>query len=542
MTDTIAEDGRKQGNSPRITGDEEAQSGHAGATGAPDFAALPAHPSSDSDRRGYNPRMKKSPFSRLAVRLSVGVAALFAVFSIALVAMTRALWTSDRALEDCMRLTSAEREAASIAGAAREQYIHESHGMLTLDEVHVAHDHHWAAKLAERVARLRPLVGYREAHLLDKVQSNSTQMSRLFLDELFPAGRAGDLGRVRGGYNQVQTLTDEMVAASDQTIKYLAQKQTDETSFALRRARVASVTAAVTSVLAAIVAIVLAVAMIRGIVGPLRGLNVAAGRIGQGDFNAVAPPTGAAEFEELRAGLERMAAGLREREARLLKAERLAGLGALAAGVAHELNNPLGVILGFAKTLVRADVRAEVAADLRIIEEEAHQCRRIVEDLVAFAREPRIERMRVDVPSLVRDVAERLHKSGEIPDRAVRVSGVEHASAWIDSTRIAQVLRNLLLNAAAASNDGTAVEVEVAASRDDALMVKVSDHGSGISRDDLPHIFEPFFSRRPGGTGLGLAVSHGIVLAHGGSIDVQSVEGKGTVVTVTLPQNRTAVA
>ena len=74
------------------------------------------------------------------------------------------------------------------------------------------------------------------------------------------------------------------------------------------------------------------------------------------------------------------------------------------------------------------------------------------------------------------------------------------------------------------------------------VTIKVTDQGTGIPMDDLPHVFEPFFSRRPDGTALGLAVSHGIVLAHGGSIDVQSIEGKGTVVTVNLPQKRAEVA
>jgi len=225
MTDDIAEGERKQSSSPGITGNQAVPSAHGTAPDPRHLASPAANSSPASDRPGYTPTMKKSPFSRLSVRLSVGVAALFAVFSVALIAMTRALWTSDQALENCMHLTSAEREAASIAGAAREQYMHESHGMLTRDEVHVAHDHHWAAKLAERVARLRPLVGDRERQLLDTVQSNSTQMSQLFLEELFPAARAEDLGRVRAGHNKVQALTDEMVAASDRTIEYLAERE-----------------------------------------------------------------------------------------------------------------------------------------------------------------------------------------------------------------------------------------------------------------------------------------------------------------------------
>jgi two-component system NtrC family sensor kinase len=320
-------------------------------------------------------------------------------------------------------------------------------------------------------------------------------------------------------------------------VQHLASKEEEQALFALGRARLASVTAAVTILVATFVAIALAVALIRGIVRPLAGLNLAAARIGQGDFDAVAPPTGADEFEELRGGLERMAAGLREREARLLKAERLAGLGALAAGVAHELNNPLGVILGYVKTLRRAEVSEEVSADLRIVEEEAHQCRRIVEDLVAFAREPRLERRPTDVGALASEVVTRLGRSGELRQGQVVLDDVGGAEADVDPARLAQVLRNLLLNASAASPEGERIDVAITKTAD-LVVVRVADHGTGIAPDDVPRLFEPFFSRRRDGTGLGLAVTHGIVMAHGGQINVESQQGRGTVVSVTLPVTR----
>jgi signal transduction histidine kinase len=287
--------------------------------------------------------------------------------------------------------------------------------------------------------------------------------------------------------------------------------------------------------MALLIATALAAALIRGIVRPLAALSAAAARIGQGDFAATSPPTGAAEFEELRAGLEGMAAELQERETKLLKAERLAGLGALAAGVAHELNNPLGVILGYTTTLRRGAVDAEMAEDLRIIEEETHQCRRIVEDLVTFAREPRLERAAIDLPSLIRDVVSRLERAGELAPGVVRVGGARVAEVLVDGTRVGQVIRNLLLNAAAADDEGKPIEVQVDAGPEQ-VAVHIRDRGAGISREDLPHLFEPFFSKRPGGTGLGLAVSHGIVMAHGGTIRIESGEGRGTTATMQLPK------
>ena len=502
----------------------------------PSKRGLPASGSADhSDRRGYNAPVKRPIFSRLSTRLTLGVAGLVGVLLIAMTVTGAALYTAYRALQECIALTGAEREAVAIGAAAREQYIHESHGILTRDEVHLSHDRQWAAELAQRVARLRPLVGETERQLLDRVQFTSSEMQQAFAERVFPAALAGDLDRVRAGHEDVERYREAMVNASDRAVEHLASKEHHEAAFAFERAHVASVTALVTTGIALLIATALATALIRGIVRPLAALSAAAARIGQGDFAATAPPTGAAEFEELRAGLARMAAELQERETKLLKAERLAGLGALAAGVAHELNNPLGVILGYTTTLRRGAVDAETAEDLRIIEEETHQCRRIVEDLVTFAREPRLQRTVLDLPTLIRDVVSRLERSGELAPGIVRVVGAPMASVAVDGTRVGQVIRNLLLNAAAADDEGKPIEVQVEDGSEQ-IAVYVRDQGSGIAHEDLPHLFEPFFSKRPGGTGLGLAVSHGIVMAHGGTIHIDSGRGRGTTATMQLPK------
>ena len=491
-----------------------------------------------SDRPGYTSRVRRPLFSRLSTRLTLGVAGLVGVLLIALAVTGAALRTSYVTLQQCIALSRAAREASAIAAAAREQYIHESHAILTRDPVHLGHDRHWAAELADRVERLTPLVGEPERQLLERVHSSSTAMGRTFVDKLFPAAVVGDLDRVRSGHAEVEASLESMLEASDRTVTALATNEEAVVAFAFGRARVAAVTVVVTTLLAMFAAIALAAGLIRGIVRPLSALSLAAAKIGQGDFTATAPPTGAAEFEELRAGLGRMALELQEREGKLLKAERLAGLGALAAGVAHELNNPLGVILGYAKTLRRSGLKTETANDLQIIEDEAHQCQRIVEDLVAFAREPRLERSVVDLPLVLRDVVARLERSGELSERAVHFVGAEHAELSVDATRIGQVIRNLLLNAVASTAKGGTIEVAVELLPKD-VVVKIRDSGVGIAREDLPHLFEPFFSKRAGGTGLGLAVSHGIVMAHGGSIEIHSESGQGTTVTVQLPKGTT---
>ena len=490
------------------------------------------------DRTGYSRGMSERVWTRLSVRLSVGVAGLFVILAIAVGVAIGALITSQRALEDVQRLTAAERDAAAIGVAAREQYIHEAHGVITRDPVHLGHDREWTSELAARVSKLRPMVGDEERALLDTVQSSSASLGETFRSLIWPAVERGDFVAVHAAQEQAEGFMDAMITASDRTAEALARDNTVRASEALRRARIAAVTAMVTTPIAALIAVLLAFHFVRRIVRPVRSLNVAAARIGEGDFAATAPPTGAAELEELREGLERMAARLRDREGKLLKSERLAGVGALAAGIAHELNNPLGVMLGYLKTLRRAVRDPEVADDLRIVEDEAHQCRRIVEDLLTFAREPALERRAVDLGALARDVVDRLEKSGELKGRSVDVHS-DAIVADIDATRVAQVVRNLLLNAVAASTLDGRVRVEVT-SRGANVLVRVVDEGTGIAPRDLPHLFEPFFSRRSGGTGLGLAVSHGIVAAHGGTLEAQSVEGEGTTMTVTLPREARA--
>ncbi len=478
--------------------------------------------------------MRNPWWTRLSVRLSLGVALLYSVLAVAVVVALAAVWTSYRALREVDALTGAEREAAAIGVAAREQYIHEAHAILTADPVHLGHDRQWAAELASRVAKLRPMVGPEEQALLDTVQRNGEELGKTFAQEIFPAVQSGDLARVRLGHMRAQALMDAMITASNRAASDLSQRNLEAVSGALSRARLAGFVAVTTTLLAAAVAVSLGISFVRRIVRPVASLNEAAARIGKGDFDAVAPATGAAEFEELRTGLEKMASGLREREARLLKSERLAGVGALAAGVAHELNNPLAVMIGYLKTLRSDQLPSELANDLRIVEDEAHQCRRIVEDLLTFAREPSLDRERGDLGICVRSVVDRLQRAGELRGRIVDVEATQAVYVLADASRIAQVVRNLVLNSVAASPLDGSVRVLVAEAGE-AGTIRVVDEGTGISPRDLPHLFEPFFTRRAGGTGLGLALSHGIVRAHGGTIEVSSVEGEGTTVVVRLP-------
>lgn len=225
----------------------------------------------------------------------------------------------------------------------------------------------------------------------------------------------------------------------------------------------------------------------------------------------------------------------------LRHSERLASMGQLAAGIAHELNNPLGVVLMFAHILRDEHAKDEgFSEDLQIITEEADRCKKIVAGLLHFARQNKVQFKSVNVPDLV----DRCLAVMRPPD-GVSVSMLHcmnNARAEIDPDQITQVLTNLVNNAYAATPSGGSVTVSTT-DEDDRIRIRVTDTGVGIPKEHMAKIFEPFFTtKRIGkGTGLGLAVTYGIVKMHRGDIHVESNDNPhsgptGTGITVTLPR------
>jgi iron only hydrogenase large subunit-like protein/nitrogen-specific signal transduction histidine kinase len=225
----------------------------------------------------------------------------------------------------------------------------------------------------------------------------------------------------------------------------------------------------------------------------------------------------------------------------LLQSEKLAGMGQLAAGIAHEVNNPLGVVLMYAHLLLdECDPQSKIRDDLAMITEQADRCKKIVAGLLHFARQNKVCRTATDV----RDLIERTMRAMTVPEQVnVRVEhDVADPIAEVDADQIVQVLTNLVANALAAMNlQGT---LSIRTSGDEhSVHIAVSDTGVGIPPENLKKIFDPFFTTKQmgKGTGLGLAVSYGIVKMHCGDIRVQSqadaaVGPTGSTFTVTLPR------
>ncbi len=226
----------------------------------------------------------------------------------------------------------------------------------------------------------------------------------------------------------------------------------------------------------------------------------------------------------------------------LMQSEKLASMGQLAAGIAHEVNNPLGTVLMMSHMLLdEAPPESSTREDLSLIVNEADRCKKIVAGLLQFARKNKVDFETVDV----RDVVARCIKAARIPE-SITVEATHEGlhEAELDGDQIAQVLMNLLTNAVAAMPGGGQLRVR-SAGKDDRVQFAVSDTGVGIPPENRKQIFEPFFTTKPAGqgTGLGLAVSYGIVKMHHGDIRVESnadpaAGPTGTTFTVSLPRQR----
>jgi signal transduction histidine kinase len=237
----------------------------------------------------------------------------------------------------------------------------------------------------------------------------------------------------------------------------------------------------------------------------------------------------------LRAMRERRAA-----EERVRRAEVLAALGTLAAGVAHEVNNPLGTIAACSDAALgrlRAEKPdlAKAAAHVETALSEARRCAEIVRDLMDFARDGPPAAGPVDLPALVRETASLATLNPKVRKIPIEVSAAEGVPLLVaDAARLKQALLNLLSNAAEVSPEGSRIEVAVSPHGPGAE-VTVRDHGPGVPQAERRRIFEPFRSGRAGGTGLGLTIVDRVAAAHGGSVEVEDAPGGGALFRLRLP-------
>lgn len=243
---------------------------------------------------------------------------------------------------------------------------------------------------------------------------------------------------------------------------------------------------------------------------------------------------------------------LREQERELVRlgrhlalSEKLASVGTLAAGVSHEINNPIGVIKNKVQILryrvQDGDDQTQLLAELDVVDKHTRRIAQITDGLLQFSRETPFAMQRLDVPSLLREAEDLVRvpfRQAEV-ELGVATSLPERTVVSGSSNHLLQVLINILLNAKDASRAGDRVDV-TAEVRGREVAVEIRDRGQGIEAELLEKIFDPFFTTKDvdKGTGLGLAISHGIVERHEGRIEVKSERGRGTCFSILLPASQ----
>jgi len=248
-------------------------------------------------------------------------------------------------------------------------------------------------------------------------------------------------------------------------------------------------------------------------------------------------------FNNMMAMLEEKAEEREQLQEQLIQSTKLAAIGELAANIAHEINNPLTGVLGFAALMLRdcpeGDPRRR---GLQTIERETMRARDIVRNLLDFARQDGLKQRKADIRDVVEDTLLLLRKQAELAGVDVSQTYADNVpQVYVDINQIKQVFINILNNAIHAMPDGGHLSIEVRAAKPDGqkpwVEIAFRDTGVGIAPDQLGRVFDPFFTSKEigEGTGLGLSVSQRIVEEHGGAIELESQSGHGSIFTVKLP-------
>lgn len=363
-------------------------------------------------------------------------------------------------------------------------------------------------------------------------------------DQHTPEQLAG-LGReLDGAYGLMAKLASEL-RRTLATVKQTTQRRSGQTAWAI-------------SILAGLVVIGAAVVGVwqhRSVMGPVRRVASGVRQIATGRFDLRLPTRGHDELVELATDFNHMTGQLDElyqsleqkvaqKSRELVLSERLASVGYLAAGVAHEINNPLAIIAGHAELLLRKAqaLDPQVRQSLQVICDEAFRCKQITGRLLSLARGQDEARQKVSLRMVASDVVKMVADLPKYRARQLEVviGADEPLHVIASSAQMKQVLLNLVVNALEAVESGSG-RVTISGRRDSqSVELSVTDNGRGMEKATLERVFEPFFTMHRGtgepGTGLGLSICHAIVSEHGGSISASS-EGlnKGSSFTMRLP-------
>ncbi|MHB9052707.1 MAG: ATP-binding protein [Thermoleophilia bacterium] len=401
---------------------------------------------------------------------------------------------------------------------------------------------------------------FNDNQALTDMQSNIAQ-TRDIMDsvrgDIIPVIGEQSYNDLRNGLNDYAAAIDEAAAshardqqtAADIRGKGRTLENTSNHIIQLERSRISDIITRskwllFSSFFAVLVAALIASRSVtKKILGPIKQIERLARSISAGNFKKIETARPKDEFGPVIDAINSMSEELEEREEELIQSKKLASIGVLVAGVAHELNNPVNNISMIAQTYDEMYVKLSEEQRIefmRKIDQESERIKGIVNNLLDFARPKEPKPRRIDVNAL-------LTKALVLVQNTLNVSSIETnldlddglPDIFIDDNQVQQVFVNLFLNAAQAMAPGGRLFVSTRLQPDGKMVdIIIRDTGKGIQPEYLPHIFDPFFStKEAGGTGLGLSVSYSIIKNHGGNIRAESRPGIGTTFTIQMPVN-----
>ena len=426
---------------------------------------------------------------------------------------------------------SSIRQGMELSTAVREMSIHIAHSVIEADESHLGHYNEWRDQVRARIQSLAARVPPEERNRLEVLGETTQRMHELLVGSALPAAKRGDVEAAREAHRELERLGEDAARQADILAAATTRQMAHAHDHATRSTHLGLLGGGLCALLIVALSVAFTLRLRAVVLRPLHRLTDAALQYGRGDFAFRVEDFGKGELAAVGEAFSRMADELARREARLLHNERMAAIGQLAAGIAHELNNPIGIIRGYLKTMSPEEEPEDLREELAILDEEAGHCQRIADDLLSYARSEQLSWDRVDMKPFLSETAKR-YGVGEGAS-AVEVT-CDEAAVEADAARLRQVIINLLNNAGQVSREGEPIRV-VGKVRGDAYQIEVVDAGPGVDPVDAQRIFEPFFTKRKGGSGLGLAVCQGIVHAHGGTIAAANAPAGGAVFRIELP-------
>jgi len=403
------------------------------------------------------------------------------------------------------------------------------------------------------VAATRQLAGPEEQGFLDEVERRFDELASEYdlydatANDLFTGLELAD-GRPDPALEERGRELRRIERRIDRSIKLLSHALEGRIQERVRRAQAqerSSTWAIVGFSIGAIVLGLAATFLSQRLLAPIRPLTEAAVRIGRGDYSAEVPTSPdnevgvlAREFNQMAASLRARERELREKQEALLRAEKLATVGKMAAQITHEIRNPLSSI-GLNADLLAEEIEGGDTAEARrlcsAIAREVDRLTEITEEYLRFARLPKPQVAPEDAAGLVRDLVAFVQPELEAAGIRVETELEDAVEAMIDENQIRQALLNLVRNSREAMPGGGVLRLSARRAPDGGAELRVADTGNGMRPEDLARIFDPFYTTKEGGTGLGLSLTQQIVAQHGGTLRCESEPGRGTTFTLHIP-------